>query len=365
MKRLILPLVFSLFSAGATIAQTGEDLQDPAVLNIRIKNINFLRDNEYSNPLTEGYTLIGFLIQPSLVYIPSDRLKISLGAQVLSYAGTYKIKSPALVFSTGFRVFPHTTLTLGSLDGCDRHRLDDQISYSERTYTAHTESGVRIATEKDHVFNDTWVNWENFISRGDTTREVFVAGESFNYSTWLLNNKIHLDIPVQGTFKHLGGQISDYPEHVETFFDGSAGIKLGYKPGTDKKGTISIEFKQFRYQYITLHGTFELRQGNASRLRLIFEQGHLMITSGLWKSRNFYSPEGNPVFSSWSQRDPVLFIHDRSIWMSSAGIVLHQGDYFEFFAGGETFYDLNRGHLDSELSLHLRFDRMFTIHKFR
>jgi hypothetical protein len=43
----------------------------PGDLYLGFTNINFIKDDEYSNPVIEGYTLIGYFLQPQLVYAPT------------------------------------------------------------------------------------------------------------------------------------------------------------------------------------------------------------------------------------------------------------------------------------------------------
>ena len=59
--------------------------------------------------------------------------------------------------------------------------------------------------------HDTWVSWENYIFKGDSTREIFTFGESFRYTSSPIADFVHFEVPVQLQLKHHGGQISNYP----------------------------------------------------------------------------------------------------------------------------------------------------------
>jgi hypothetical protein len=356
-------LFISLFAS--VHAETGVASADTGILSFRFKNINFLRDDEYANPITEGYTLIGFIIQPTLVYSPVSRLTLSLGAQIQSYAGAAKINSPALIFSTSYKISKRWTITLGSLDGCDKHRMDDPHYYRERLYTAYTESGLRLFMEDANIFNDVWVNWENFIFKGDTTREIFHIGESFNYLSPEFWNGFSFEMPVQMIAKHMGGQISNYPEHVETFYNFSLGLRINYNIAGGTYGRIGIEYQQFRFQFVSLHGNIGIKYGNAFWLRLHYDLGSFYFGSYYWKGHDFYAPDGNPIYSSISDRTPDLIIPDRSIWTNSVYFTIHPIKNFELFTGVDLYYDMLAKHLDEALTLHLRFDQMITLHRFK
>ena len=365
MKRLLLISLMTCLMPGGMIGETVSVLPDTALLGFRFKNINFMRDNEYANPLTEGYTLLGFLIQPSFVYSPVPVIKMSLGVQLQSYAGAASINSPVLIFSTSFRLTRKTTLVLGTLDGCEKHRLDDPVFYRERMYTAQTESGLRLFSEDEHLFLDIWVNWENFVFKNDTTREKFFIGVSFNYLSPGFLNGFSLEVPLQMVFRHLGGQISNYPEHVETFYDGSVGLKLNYDISGGRGGRLSLEYKQLRFQYISAHGEFSIKYGDASWIRLNYNIGQFRFGTWYWRGHDFYAPEGNPIYSSVSERTPGLIVPDRSVWTTSAGFTIHPVKFFELYAGAESYFDLRSNHLDAALMLHMRFDQTFTLKKFR
>jgi hypothetical protein len=363
--RCIVILLFLVLSAAAD-AEGLIAPPDTGILSFRFKNINFMRDNEYANPITEGYTLIGFLIQPTVVYSPFSRLNLSLGVQLQSYAGAQKINSPVLIFSTSYKISRGTTITLGSLDGSDKHRMDDPHFYRERYYTAYTESGLRLVTQDKYVFNDVWVNWENFIHKGDTTREVFNIGESFNYTSPSSHGGLSLEVPVQFIVKHYGGQISNYaPEVVETFFNSSAGLKLNYDIGNGLYGRVSIEYQEFGFYYKSKYGTFRIKSGNASWIRLHYSYRSLYFGSYYWKGRNYYAPDGNPIYSCASERTYNLIIPERSIWTNSFYYTFHPAKFFEVFAGVDLYYDVGARHLDEALTLHLKFDQMFTLHRFK
>jgi hypothetical protein len=235
MRFLSIILFFLLVTNPTLTGQTGEEKSiQPGDLSLRIKNINFFKNNEYFNPIKssdfilisslpepvdksqwiEGYTLPGFFIQPELVYRPSGKVTIRIGTHILKYAGTDSFTQIKPVFSTSLNISDRTIITLGTLSGCDKHLLFDPDFDSERLYTNYTEDGFQFTSSNDHLFTDTWINWENFIFKGDTTREVISGGESFKYTSSPVADIIHFIVPVQLQIKHYGGQISGTGRNV-------------------------------------------------------------------------------------------------------------------------------------------------------
>jgi len=328
---------------------------------LNFKNINFVRNNEYLNPVTEGYTLIGLFIRPSLVYSPSEKVKLELGTHIMSYAGAEKTIKPKLLFSTTFNFSKNTHLTLGSLSGSEKHRLFDPHFDSERLYTAYHEDGFQLVTESKYLFSDTWLSWENFIFKGDTTREVFTAGESFKYTTPKFGNIFSLELPVQMQFKHYGGEISNYTGHVITYFNLSAGARLNIDIAGGRMGTAAIEYDHFIFNELTTKGDIGITEGYASWFRFHYTMKSIYFGSYYWKSKNFFAPNGNVLYGSVSDYQNNLIIPGRSVWTNSLYLTVFPVDYLEIFFGIDGYYNFERKHMDTSLTLHLNFNKLIRL----
>ena len=96
------------------------------------------------------------------------------------------------------------------------------------------------------LFTDTWISWENYIFKGDSTREQFTFGESFRYTSSPIANFIRIEVPVQLQLKHLGGQISDYSQQIAIIYKYCCRTEGKFRPwrrkNTDRLG---IEYLQF------------------------------------------------------------------------------------------------------------------------
>ena len=100
-----------LYVSSVTCQENRDTLRQPGNVYLSLKNINFVKNNEYYNPIIEGYTLMGYFIQPELVYAPSKKVRLQLGTHILSYAGADKISKVKLVFSTTYNFSENTFLT--------------------------------------------------------------------------------------------------------------------------------------------------------------------------------------------------------------------------------------------------------------
>jgi hypothetical protein len=356
---LILFLVFDVFNV---IGQnkTGESVSD-GDLYLNFRNINFVKNNEYSNPVIEGYTLIGYFIQPELVYRPTEKIALRLGAHLLSYSGTGKFSEIKPVFSTSWHFSDNTIFTIGSLQGSDSHLMFDPHFNRERTYNAFSEDGLQFRTKSEHFFSDTWLSWENYIFRGDTEREVFTAGESFRYKSSDIAELIRFEFPLQIQLKHYGGQISDYPEHVETYLNIAAGARVIFSIQESQYGNIGLECLAFNGSCLTGNAASGIKNGYADWYRLFYSLRGLEMETGFWKSHDFYAPNGNFIFSSVSDHFDNLVISDRKLITGSVNIKLPYKDFFEFYFGFDGYYDTDLKRFDNAMRLHIKLDKLIKI----
>ncbi|HEX2969463.1 MAG TPA: hypothetical protein VHO46_10210 [Bacteroidales bacterium] len=380
MKYLYFAFIVFFLASGQLGAQDENRDQAEKELSLSIKSMNFIRNDEYFNPLgspgfhlsgeiplwidkslwIEGYTLTGFFFRPEVVYNPTEKLSLRAGAHFLKYWGAGGFTQIKPVLSTSIQIAPGTILTIGSLSGSDKHRMFDPHFNFERLYTDYSENGFQIRTERKHIFNDAWINWENFIFTGDTEREIFTFGESFRYVSHETASPFNIEIPVQIQFKHFGGQVSNYPEHVTTFFNLASGLRVNFNTG-DMTGKIGVEYTGFLNSVIPERETYIISHGHASWWRLHYDIKRFYFGSSYWVANNFYAPNGNGIFASVYRFDSKYVIRKREIITGSAYLKLLPEDYLELFFGIDTYYDMCEKRLDYAATLHLNFEDIFRL----
>jgi hypothetical protein len=337
-----------------TKPQTGD-------LSLRIKSMNFIENNEFFNPIVEGYTLLGFFFQPELVYTPAKKVTLRAGMHILKYYGTEKFSQIRPVFSTTLFFSEKTSLTLGTLSGSDKHHFFDPHFYTERFYNEYVEDGFQLTHINDHIFTDTWISWENYILKGDSTREQFTFGESFRYTSSPIANFIRLEVPVQLQLKHRGGQISDYPQQMQSFINIAGGLRVNFDLAEKKYGQLGIEYLQFANKSLEGDTTTGVIRGNASWIRLLYSYKAFRFETGYWRAHDFYAPNGNPIYGSVSDYQPDLVIHDRRIFKNSLSFKFLPVSSLELYFGVDLYYDIDLNRLDQAYTLHLNFDKLINL----
>jgi hypothetical protein len=383
MNRFLAVIIISLcFSAADITGQTGDvNGTDGGELSIRIKSLTFVKDNEYFNNIStskfklisslpafadkslwiEGYTLVGFFFQPELVYSPSEKVTIRAGAHFLKYSGLTKFSQVKPVLSTSLQLMEHTSVTVGTLSGSDRHRLFDPLFNSERLYSDYSEDGFQVTTSNEHIFSDNWLSWENYIIKGDSTREIFTTGESFKYTSSPVAGFLQFEIPLQLQFKHFGGQISNFPEHVETYFNIASGLRVNADLANKRFGQAGVEYLQFfngEFPKVPVSG---ITHGYASWYRLHYNYKSVYFGLYYWQSHNFFSPNGNPIYGSVIDTRSEYVIPDRRIITNAVFLNLIPESYVDLLAGVETYYDACLKRMDFSITLHLNFDKLIRL----
>jgi hypothetical protein len=340
---------------------TGEPRPQSGDLSLRIKSLNFIENNEFFNPIVEGYTMLGFFFQPELVYTPSGKVSLRAGAHFLKYYGTEKFSKVRPVFSTTLFFSDKTSLTLGTLSGPDKHHFFDPHFYTERLYNEYIEDGIQLTHINDHIFTDTWISWENYIFKGDSTREEFTFGESFRYTSSPIADFIHIEVPVQLQLKHRGGQISDYPQQLESHINIAAGLRANFDLGEKRYGQLGIEYLHFFNKEREGDTTSGISQGNASWIRLHYAYKAFRFETGYWRAHDFYAPNGNPIFGCVSNYKPGVVIHDRQIINNSFSVRFLPINSLEFYFGVDLYYDINLKRMDQAYTIHLNFDKLINL----
>lgn len=287
-------------------------------LSINLDNISFFKNNEFSGPTHNGYTLPGLWLQPKLIYYPLQNIKLEAGAHLLKYWGAMKYPCVAYQgiprwngsdYQNGFHALPffraqialskHVDIVLGNIYGGANHRLIEPLYNPEMNLTADPEAGLQLLYTSKPVDLDIWVNWDSFIFNGDVRQESFTFGLSTQAKLNKPESKFHVYIPLQILFRHKGGEIDIVDASIQTWLNAAVGAGITY----------NINYGQLKRVNFELMGTYFGQQaGNALPLengyavypQLTVDIYDFQIKTAYWKSNDFVSIHGSPFFSALS-----------------------------------------------------------------
>lgn len=273
------------------------------------ENSGFFKNNEYKGNIVKGYTLTGAWVRPKLILFFSDRLKFEAGWHYLKYNGKSKPSISVPWISSTLNLGESSQMILGNLNYTGLHRLILPMWEPERVLTDNPESGLQFLHHSNKIFFDTWVNWEQFIQKGDQFQEHFTFGNSFDWK-FIHGNKFEISYPFQALFFHQGGEIDTSPLRVQTVMNLATGIKSAILT----EGIINkISFSVYSVQFRDLKGNAELpvEDGSGWFLESGFKTNYGDLNINYWKGKDFISVKGMKLLQSRSDEDAGLWKSSR------------------------------------------------------
>lgn len=192
--------------------------------SIGLYNLNYLRDYEYFSPIMEGYTLYGSIVQPTIIYNPSNHVSFRSGIFVQQNFGDDSIRvRPTFLLSV---INSSTNFSFGNYRNEKGHQLIEPLWFDDNLVTENIENGFNLKKKFSHLELDNWINWNRAIKKGSDFQEKIFGGLTVNFLP-LKNFKKVFTIPVQVYLQHTGGQINqpDSSFFVQTILNGAIGIK--------------------------------------------------------------------------------------------------------------------------------------------
>lgn len=299
--------------------QTTLSRKDKGKLTFDVDNLHFFKNNEYSGGRTDGMTLPGFTLRPSFGFQPLKNVKIEAGVNMRYYWGMKGIPMTHFTDITGDEaepdgkrrriaatpflrahvdVCPGLSFVFGSIYGGANHNLPAPLYDYQHTFDENAETGLQILAKTKHFDMDMWINWENFIFKGDYWQEAFTFGVATETKVNSPKSKFHVSFPINAVFQHRGGEINTKPDNrVQTWANLSAGVNM------------QLNFDSNIFRNIRAEGLVAYMMQQKGNL-LPYDNGFLYYGKGamqiwrfniggaFWMSKDFISLKGNPYYSA-------------------------------------------------------------------
>ncbi|MBI9061360.1 MAG: hypothetical protein JEZ14_05195 [Marinilabiliaceae bacterium] len=332
-------------------------------LYFRLENNNFVKNNEYFGEYTEGYTLMGYAVQPSVMYYAGSRLRVKAGLHLLKYSGVSEFTVVLPIFSVHAQLTDKLDLIMGGLKGDVHHRLIEPVFDTEYQYTRPVENGFQFVFQGDKLWLDSWLDWEQFIFPGDNKPEKFTAGISSEYRFTNAGSEFEVTMPVQLIATHLGGQISDFSESMQSLANIVSGIKLSKDVGDGFIQRVGVSTYFAMYKDLTKQSGWDFHTGDAVYpvAEVDYKYGSFMV--GYWHARNFLAPKGSHVFQSVSDYKEGYYSKYRNLLTTKFSFTKTFMKQIKFSAMVETYYDVPASQFEYSYGINLVFTPNFFISK--
>lgn len=321
-----------------------------------INLLAFGKNNEYFDTTIEGYTLFGYQFNPYLTYFFQPNIRLDAGAYLQQDFGNNEFSTIAPTLSLKIK-HKNFSFTIGTLEGSLHHQLIEPLYDFERVLVKRLENGIQFQWMKDGLFADGWVNWEKMIYFNDPNQERFVAGISLN-KRLLSKNRWTLEVPLQLTVRHAGGQINNSSEPLASDVTGAAGLSL------KKEWTGFITAAGIKSYYVTYGSltsrTVPYKDGNGMYVNPYLQtRWGLGLMGTYWYGSEYLTTDGNQLFPVTTEFLPEVIHQPRVFYMLRILYDLKITEGLKLTARVEPFFDTYPNTIQYSYGFYLNFSNSF------
>lgn len=347
----------------ALLQNTTVDTTEERRLFVKIQNLNYMKNNEYTGVIADGFTLFGVQLNPQLGYQLTKNLSIEGGIYLRKDFGNNDFKTISPTFSLRYQK-KDFKMIFGNINGSLNHQLIEPLYNFERVITDRLESGAQFILNKKYFDFDAWIDWQRATYPKSVNREKLWAGLNLN-ALKLKFNKLEFSIPLQGTILHTGGQIDISAEKTIRNINYSPGIMLKYN--LDSKH-ISSFYADARFvgDQRELYDSVVFRNvghGLLADVGITAFKTNLLFT--YWYGDNYKSDYGGYLYSSESSS-----VHFAGQYQRYRSLIIMRLTRTFTLAPKvfltlrlEPYYDINTNLLEYSYGFYINFDEKFWIKK--
>ena len=377
------------------------DTADVHALRIELESISFFRNNEYTSPLAEGYSLPGLWLQPRLTYMPLRQIKVGIGLHALIFNGANRypnyvyhdiVRWKAGQYTSGAHLLPwfraqadfrHLSIILGNIYGGQNHGLAEPLFNPETNLTQDPETGFQLLWDRPRLHADIWLNWQSYIFREDNHQEAFTVGttwrigkndaspqprrqEKHNAQTSRKHTSIRPYLPVQLVLQHRGGEQNIENKAVQTICNASAGAGTEWNTGNSVLQSLTVEADALLC-YQQKGQLWPFKSGAAGYASLDLSLWHFLEAGASYfiAPRHFVSLYGNHFYSTLSTTDEQDY---GRLHTAAAHIRFHHTFHRSYTLGADAelwqTWQAGRSDLNFSFGIYLRVNPDFLIKRF-
>jgi hypothetical protein len=367
--KLVTVLIVSVLASFALSAQvpvcyTQEPFFAPAdsqKLFVRINNKNFFKNNEYFNPLNEGYTLLGFLAQPSVAWHPGATTRLEVGASVLKYSGRTGLSDAQPIFRFQYQPNTNFQMVMGTLFGGSYHGLIEPLYRWERDVMNPLENGLQFLFHTPRIKADVWLDWEKFIFRNDPFQEELTVGTTVDVKLLPAERNFNISIPLQLMVNHHGGQEIAIDTAIMTLVNYAGGIRASWENLGQKLKKLDVECWLLGYNDLSPQKLQAYKNGYAIYAKAGIWIRNFMLQTGYYHGETFMSPRGEPLFLSAVIPSNGFLFPDRNLITAKLAFQKKIENGISLAAYCETYTDMDGGTTDYNYGVHIIVNQDFFI----
>ncbi len=321
--------------------------------SLRIYSNNFIKNNEYFGPYTEGITYIGSILQPEVTWSLSNTFSLSGGWYLKHYYGQDGFNQSLPVIRAKYRFRPDAQLIIGQLDGQLKHGYIEPIYNTDNYFIKNPEYGVQILINRNRLHTDLFMDWEKFLLPGEAHQEIITGGLLATYSFNDLTKNRGFSAHFQSIIHHFGGQVDNSDSPLQSRANLAAGLSYAFLPGLKALNKLTISSYYIQALELSQTNTIPYESGFALQNTLTFENDWAKLSAGWFHGEYFFTPMGDYLFQSVSQFND-WYVGEKRDLITSKLLVGHdimKGVNFGFRL--ESNYDMQRRRNDFSYGLNI------------
>jgi hypothetical protein len=329
------------------------DTSDSRKFSIHIHNNNFIKNNEYFGPYTEGITYIGSVLQPEITWALSKKFSLSGGWYFRQYYGQDGFNQSLPVIKATFRFRPDARIIIGQTEGQLQHGFIEPLYSTDNYFTKNPEYGLQLLINRKKFHADLYLDWEKFILPGETQQEVITGGLLADYLLNGIAENRGLSAHFQSIFTHIGGQVNDSDVPMQQRANIATGLKYTFVPGHKTLGRVILSSFYIQSLELSQTNTLPFESGLALHNTLTLENKWAKLSTGWFHGEYFFAPSGDYLFQSVSELND-WYVGEKRDLITSKLLLSHsifKGVDFGFRI--ESYYDIQRN--DNDFSFGLNF----------
>jgi len=326
---------------------------DSGAVNIHFYNNNFIKNNEYFGPYTEGITYIGSIVQPEVSWSLSKNFSLSAGWYFRYFYGQESFQQSLPVFRARYTFMKGAQLIIGQLKGQLEHGYIEPIYNTDNYFIKNPENGVQILLDRKRLHTDFFMDWETFLLPGEAHQEVITGGLLATYTLNDFIDKRGLSIDFQSIIHHFGGQCDITDNPLQSRANIAAGLKYAFVPGLKILNRLTLSSYYIQAQELSQTNLIPFKSGFALQNTVTFENKWAKLSTGWFHGEYFFAPMGDYLFQSVSQFNN-WYVGETKNLITTKLLIDHQimkGVNFGFRF--ESYYDTQRKSNDFSYGLNI------------
>lgn len=331
-------------------------------LRLDVQGFLFNKDNEYFNKIDPGLTYFGAQLAPRLVYYPAGNLRLEAGVYLWKDYGTPRLQQVRPLFTLKYRQGPHTLL-FGNIEGHLHHGYIEPLFDFERVITNRLEEGLQYQLQTPRTTLDAWVNWQRQQYRFSNFQEEVAGGLSSEHRLLGDSTGWLLQLPVQFTATHRGGQLDTIDVPLQTLFNAATGLRVRRALAGNFASAASFDGYVTYFTDYSFTDVLPFSRGTGLYLNAGLDTRLSNLQVAYWQGNGFISPLGGRLYRSVSVSvaDPNYTERERQLLILRVLRDYKLPGNLVLTTRFEPLYDLNNGLFDFSFALYLNFNQSFLL----